>query len=466
MNKDVDFEAILNFLPERILIADADANVVFFNDRASTVEGIPRSDIKGKNILEIFPGLTRETSLFYKVIRQKTKISDYYQSYENASHREGYTMSSAFPIMVDGELAGVVEIYKDISDICSITNHIHQELIRLGGESGGSDWEFSNGAGYDLEHIIGNSLKIKDVKEQILRISHSEAPVMIYGKTGVGKELVAQAVHNNSRRRNGPFIAQNCAAIPKTLQEAIIFGVCEGAFTGAVGKKGLFEMADQGTLLLDEINSMDLALQAKLLRAIQEKKISRVGDIKEREINTRIIACLNEAPAELISMGRLREDLFFRLSAIEIYVPTLAERREDIAVLAEYFVSVFNQAMGKNVRRISEEVLEIFRAHPWDGNVRELRFVIEGIMNFVEGNEITLDDLPSHFLNTARKKEKASTLEQATDVESRSHAQIMKEYEERLIRYALRRSEGNLSKAARMLQLPKQTLHNKLKQMR
>ena len=207
--------------------------------------------------------------------------------------------------------------------------------------------------------------------------------MLIYGETGTGKELFAQSIHYEGIRKDGPFIAQNCAAIPETLLEGILFGTEKGGFTGAIQRKGIFEQANGGTLLLDEINSMSNELQAKLLRVLQEGYIRRIGGVKDIPIDVKIIATTNEEPLESIKNGTLRKDLYYRLNVIYINIPPLRERKEDILVLSNHFIDKYNFILGKNIHGIEDEVLQCFYRHSWLGNVRELENAIEAAMNYV-----------------------------------------------------------------------------------
>src|SRR5690606_18776185 len=246
--------------------------------------------------------------------------------------------------------------------------------------------------------LIGNSPAIQEVIRIIEKVADTPSTVLITGESGTGKELVAHALHNLSSRRSGPFIKINCAAIPKDLMESELFGYEKGAFTGAVtSKPGRFELADGGTLLLDEIAEIPIEMQVKLLRVLQESEFERVGGVKTIKVDVRLIAATNRNLEKEIQEGRFREDLYYRLNVGPINLPALRERREDIPLLADAFRQRFNRRLGKSVDRIHPGALAALQAYAWPGNVRELENVMERTLLFAEGDEIRLADLPENI---------------------------------------------------------------------
>jgi arginine utilization regulatory protein len=329
----------------------------------------------------------------------------------------------------------------------------------------------SNGTIYTLNDIIGESESIKDLKKKIYKIADSSSSVLIYGETGTGKELVAQSIHNSSfKRRKGPFIAQNCAAIPETLLESILFGTSVGSFTGAKEKLGLFELADGGTLLLDEINSMDMDLQSKLLRVLQEGRIRRVGSEKTISVDVRIIASTNVMPMIAVENGSLRRDLFYRLNVIGLNIDPLRNRTEDISVLTNYFIDFYNRVLSKEAKGLSKNCKAMFEEYSWPGNVRELKYTIENILNFLEKSEITEEDLPQHILNfkdnsnNSKKEISSETANNEKEIEDGIMPlnQVVENIEREMIIKALRKTRGNKSRAANLLEIPRQSLNNKI----
>lgn len=304
-------------------------------------------------------------------------------------------------------------------------------------------------AKYNFHHIIGNSDALICCKDKAVRASKTSSPILIYGETGTGKELFVQAIHNNSDRSNRPFIAQNCAAIPSNLLEGILFGITKGAFTGAEDKKGIFELANGGTLYLDELNSMPIELQGKLLRVIQDGTVRRLGSSINKSINTRLIVSLNEWPELLIEEGKLRKDLFYRLNVVRIDLPPLRYRKEDIPLITDYFIKKFNKKFHAVIDGIEESSLEKLIHLEWQGNVRELEHVIEGVFNLKQKGKIDDNDLKYIGVNIINK-----------NISLKSK---LEEIEKSFIKEALIINKYNISRAADFLQVPRQTLQSKIK---
>jgi arginine utilization regulatory protein len=308
--------------------------------------------------------------------------------------------------------------------------------------------------------IIGQSKEMLRLKNLAFKASQADSPVLIGGSTGTGKELFVQAIHYASKRKKEPFIAQNCAALPANLLESMLFGSVKGSFTGAENRPGLFELADGGTLFLDEINSMPLELQAKLLRAIQNNNIRRVGATNTTDVNVRIIAAFNADIEDILTKGQMRRDLFYRLNVITLIVPDLKERKEDIPILVEYFIEKYNKEMNKFITNLSEEVMEIFLNYDWPGNVRELEHSIEGIASIYDIDVIREEHLPFQF-KTRKKADDCIKIE-----EIGSLRKTLEDTEKKMIELALQKTEGNITKSAEILDVPRQTLQYRIKKLR
>jgi len=309
---------------------------------------------------------------------------------------------------------------------------------------------------YRLRNVIGISDKMQEVFKTALKAAKSKATILLMGESGTGKELIAKAIHFESDRAKGPFVAINCAAIPENLLEAELFGYEKGAFTGAlVSKPGKFELANGGTIFLDEIGDMSLSLQAKLLRVIQEKVFERIGGTKPIKVDVRIIAATNKDLENMVKEGSFREDLYYRLNVIPIFLPPLRERREDIPLLIDHFLKKFNKEYGKNLG-ISDEAVKALINYSWPGNVRELENTIERLVVLTEGEEITFEDLPFYI-----KKHKKSKLEFLKDFKSLP-AQI-ELIEKKAIEEALKACNYNQTKAAKLLGLTKRQINYKIK---
>ena len=310
---------------------------------------------------------------------------------------------------------------------------------------------------YCVTDIIGKSQAMTSLRMQIGKISESNSTVLITGKTGCGKELVAHSIHNLSLRCKHPMIEINCAAIPETLVESELFGYEEGSFTGAKrgGKIGKFEMADKSTIFLDEVDQLPYHIQPKLLRALQEKEITRVGG-ETKAVDIRVIAATNKDLWKLVQEGKFRADLYYRLNVVEIHIPPLSERPEDIPMLANYQLKKLNKEMAKEVKKISDEVMELFVNYEWPGNVRELNNVLEHAMNICQGDTLNLEHFDM-FVSKALTK----TVEIDFSAESPLE-QVRMHAEAEAIKKALELTKNNRSMAARILKISRMALYNKM----
>ncbi|QAT42338.1 sigma-54 interaction domain-containing protein [Aminipila luticellarii] len=335
----------------------------------------------GKTPMDIWPNLTAETSTCSRAVKYGETSTNQTQILRHASGREISAVDNTFPIVENGQIIGAISTTKFI-DALTFRNRIDLSNLTV---THTDDL-------YMTQDIIGASEEIKLLKYKIHKVSQTNTSILIYGETGTGKELVAQSIHSSSTRKNNLFISQNCAAIPNTLLESIFFGTTKGSYTGAESKAGIFELANGGTVFLDEINSMDLNMQAKLLKAIEEKKITRIGGSAPKKIDVRIIAAINEHPQCCINENRIRKDLFYRLSGVQLEVPPLRERKGDIPYLTTHFIKVYNKEMKKNIKGVSPEVSDFLKSYDWPGNVRELKNSIEGAFNFASSSIIEKDD--------------------------------------------------------------------------
>ncbi|MFW6049712.1 MAG: sigma-54-dependent transcriptional regulator [Myxococcota bacterium] len=309
--------------------------------------------------------------------------------------------------------------------------------------------------------IVARSPIMLRLFDEVRQVAQARGPVLIVGESGVGKERVARAVHEESEQREGPFVPVNCAAIPESLVESELFGHGSGAFTGAVqARRGLFEEADGGTLLLDELTELPLAVQAKLLRVLQEGTVRRVGENRNRSVHVRVLASTNRDVQQELAEGRLREDLYYRLETFTLHVPPLRERGEDIEHLAAHFLSRFRAALGKHVEGFTEEALHALRAYPFPGNVRELENVIERAVTFAAGPRIDLPDLGHRLASSRRRGDGAARM--VADLMDPDELPSFEEVKQRYARLVLERVQGNKRKAARILGIGRQTLYRYL----
>src|SRR5687767_4607748 len=317
---------------------------------------------------------------------------------------------------------------------------------------------------YRFDGIVGRSRPMRELFELLETVAATSSTVLITGETGTGKELVARAIHHNSPRRNNRFVALNCSAIPETLLEAELFGHVRGAFTGAVGnRQGRLEQAHRGTLFLDEVGTMSPALQAKLLRVLQEREFERVGDSHTVKIDVRVLAATHSDLSRMVAEGSFREDLFYRLNVIPVQLPPLRDRREDIPLLVQHFLQKLGPESGRASVTISQEALRRLMAYPWPGNVRQLENAVERALAFSHGrNQIDLQDLAPDIQNQPVSVESASTWFPDDGVDFESYIESV---ELSLIKRSLERTQGNKRQAARLLNLKRTTLIEKLKRL-
>ena len=309
-------------------------------------------------------------------------------------------------------------------------------------------------------NIIGKSKAMERVFAVMKRVADAPTTVLISGDSGTGKELIARGIHKASPRVNAPFVSINCAAVPETLLESELFGYEKGAFTGAVQtRQGKFEFAHGGSLFLDEVGEMSLALQAKLLRVLQEQEFQRVGGTKDIKVNVRIIAATNKDLREEVTGGRFREDLFFRLNVVHIRVPSLKERREDIPYLVAHFVEKFGEKLGRPLLAVEPEVMSSFYKYSWPGNIRELENVIERALVLSRGSSIALEDIPHEIRESPEMEEGINTLISW----EKGLSETLDAIEERMIRQALKRADNVQAQAAKMLAISRSNLQYKMR---
>jgi len=458
-------EMLLEYIDWGVQITDSEGYTLYYNRESSRIDGIPVEEAMGKHILAMFPSLSKKESTILKVLRTGEPVVKQEQEITNCYGRKISLFATTLPIIIDEKVYGTIDISKDLSEV----KNLMTKVIELREEVRHNQQQISKNsdeACYTFDDIIGESEEIQELKYKALKIARGNSPVFVYGETGTGKELLVQAIHNASLRKNGPFIAQNCAALPENLMESILFGTVKGSFTGAENRPGLVELADGGTLFLDEITSLSFDLQAKLLRFLQEGYIRRVGDSKVRKVNVRVISASNIHPQEALEKKILRSDLFYRLNAISLYVPPLRERKSDIPLLVKHFIAEFNWQLGKNIKGVSEEVKKVLMSLSWPGNVRELKGVIEYASNFCETEMIQLHDLPEHILKNAFiAGEKEIAINNTIEIEEDLRTFLSKiEYE--LISKTLKKTNGNISRAAEILGIPRQTLQYKIKMLK
>ena len=451
-------DTILKNIDIGINVVDGTGRTIIYNQAMADLEGLDVNEVMGKSILDIFPSLTPETSTLLTVIKTGKPIFNRYQTYLNNKGKQINTINSTIPIMIAAGKHGALEIAKNITK----EKELSDKLVYLQQELASKDIDDKNLKGYTFRSLIGVDEKFLNTIEIARKAAMSSSTVLIFGETGTGKELFAQSIHNESSRKYKPFIAQNCAALPESLLEGILFGTVRGSFTGAINRPGLFEQANGGTLLLDEINSMGHQLQAKLLRVLQEGFVRRVGGLSDIPIDVRILATTNEDPVEILNKGILRKDLYYRLNVISVNIPSLKERKSDIPLLIDNFIKKYNSILQKDVWYISNEVKEAFMHYDWPGNVREMENVIESSINMINKGHIIKPEHISPDMYEILFKAQRNKYSLHID-EKQPLDRILEEVEKSLILEALQESGNNISRSSEKLGIKRQTLQHKLK---
>ncbi|SDF03771.1 sigma-54 interaction domain-containing protein [Sporolituus thermophilus] len=439
------FLSILDAIYDGVLVADEFSIVRYINPEYTRITGVTYDQIIGKPLHEVRPG-----AILPQVIRSGKPLAGVYR-------REGdieYVVDMA-PIFIDGKIVGGVSVVKDITEVQRLSQELQKFAKRTKRLKNMVDRIYR--AKYTFGDILGDSAELRAVISVAERIAQYDSDVLITGESGTGKEVFAQAIHNASPRASGPFVAVNCAALTPSLVESELFGYEDGAFTGAKkgGKVGLFEIADGGTILLDEIAEISLEVQAKLLRVLQERSIRRVGETAEIPLNVRVIAATNKDLAICVQEGRFREDLYYRLNVLNLQLPALRERISDVKILANYFLNLYSAKIGRTLVLHPETYDALMRYH-WPGNVRELRNAIEFAANMCENTVIMPNHLPKVLLGNSQPLNGAG----GTLVE------IVREAERRTIETMLQRFGETVEgkrRIAEILGISLATLYNKMK---
>lgn len=453
-------QKILRNIEEGIHVIDNDGITIIYNNEMSVLEGMDANKVIGKSILDVFPTLNNETSTLLHVLKTEKPIKNRMQTYVNILGKEITTLNTTIPLYEDNKKIGALEIAKNITKIKSLSDEIYSLQNIINKKEDGLNKKRKKT--YIFDDIIGSHHKLNKSIKIARKASKTNSSVLIYGKTGTGKEMIAQSIHNESSRNKKPFIAQNCAALPETLLESLLFGTTKGSFTGAIDKPGIFEQANGGTILLDEINSMNITLQAKLLRVLQENYIRRIGGNKDIPIDVRIIATTNEDPEFLIDNNIIRKDLYYRLNVIYIELPELKNRNIDIDNFVEYFIDKYNKSLKKDVWMISDSVKNIFYEYSWPGNIRELENVIESSMNFMDDEHIIKkSDLPNYILKNINYNKNKSEYVDIANINDLSLE--LDNIEKDIISKKLYEHHYNITKTANSLNLSRQSLQYKIK---
>lgn len=448
-----DFDALLylqtiaNHIQDAVYVINKQGDELFYNNKIERFEPSQRQHMLDE---------------LRSVFRSGKPSFDKYTKYITVDRREVHMLSTIIPVEKHGEIVAVCSINKNITEMTNLLNKIYKLQEQLHNYCHHSD-NLQNGTTYTFDCLIGESPQMSTAIDKAKKAAFNLAPILLTGETGTGKEIFAQSIHNYGPAKAQPFVALNCAAIPETLLESMIFGTTKGAFTGAENKSGLLEQAGKGTLFLDEINSMSLVLQAKMLRVLEEKKFRRLGSNREELMNCRIISSTNVDCRDLLVKNKMREDFFYRVAVVNLTIPPLRERQQDILLLAKYFINKFSKTYGKQLTKLSTDLEETFLNYSWPGNVRELCHVLENAVSFSE-NETTLttaylpDYFHKHSLTPSHTVELANTQNQTLP-------QALEKFERQLIINALTASKSNITKAALSLGIHRQNLQVRLRKL-
>lgn len=437
-------EGILSAMNDGILVIDADGIVRLINDEYTKITGVKKEEIIGKPLHEV-----RQGAISPIVLHDKKSRSGIYRKVG----RQEYVVDMA-PIYDGEQILGVVNVLKSLPEVRHLTEQLQKSHKRL------QQLEKTVGrlheAQYTFDDIICKDEAMKDVIELAKRTATSNLNILIQGESGTGKELFAHAIHNESLRNHAPFVPVNCAAIPSTLLESELFGYEEGAFTSSKkgGKIGLFELADQGTLFLDEIGDLSLALQAKLLRVLQEGRIRKLGSLHEQEVNVRIVAATNKDLYQMVKKQRFREDLFYRLNGVQLMIPPLSSRKDDLFALIE---TILEQKGLPPQMTFTEKARNLIYHYHWPGNIRELINVLQYAATVTDSLVIDDEHLPSFMKLAQHDHEDDTDLTLKARLEKKEREVIVKT----LKRYG--KSLQGKEKTAKMLGISLATLYNKIK---
>lgn len=461
-------EEIIDKVHEGVILTDQDCVITLFNPAKEQMEQMKASDVLGKISWEAYSHSNQEESEHQQVLDGGVAIENAYRPHAYVGETPVYIHYSTYPVKRDGKVIGVYTISRNESVLRELLYETieHKRLLRRE-DLEESEWKkLAKGTHFSFADIVGASKQMKRLLKEAQTIAPLSTPVLITGETGTGKEVLAQSIHNLGRE-NKKFVAINCAAIPENLVESVLFGTVKGAYTGALDSVGLFREAEDGTLFLDEINSMSPTLQAKLLRALQEKSVRPVGGLKEYPIRCRLICASNEKPEDLLREKRLRNDLFYRIAGFCLAIPPLRERPEDLLDLTRLFIKKFNKEFYKHVERISPGLQEWILEGEWPGNTRELQNIVQNMMVRVSETspELTVAELPDYARPAAWKKPEEELPKPDVQWEDTDINEILWKVQKTVIQRALESHEGNITQAAASLGIGRQNLMARMKRL-
>ncbi|WP_413380938.1 sigma-54 interaction domain-containing protein [Alkalihalobacillus sp. 1P02AB] len=442
--KDEIFETIFENAYHCLIVVNESGIITYINNSYCQFLELDKSEVIGQHVTEVI-----ENTRMHLVVQSGVEeIADI--QYIRGNHM----IANRIPVRSGDKVVGAVGtvLFRDTEEWMKMNSHIKDLLLAL--ENYRKQLNHQHGVTYTLHDIVGSSSQLNDLKEKIKKVAPGDASILLRGESGTGKELFAHSIHHLSERNQKPFIKVNCAAIPDHLLESELFGYKEGAFTGARkgGKKGKFQLANGGTIFLDEIGDMPLSAQVKILRVLQEGEVEALGDIQSQKIDVRIIAATNQPLEQLIAEQRFREDLFYRINVIQLRIPPLRERPEDIRVLAKYLLYKMTSRTGKRVIDFAPDVMKVFQTDEWAGNVRELENVIESAVHLTNTDVIHLEDLPERFYSSEEFIKTTGTLKE-----------ILEKTERETLEQAFKRCNRDKNAVMSLLGMGKSSLYEKIK---
>jgi sigma-54 dependent transcriptional regulator, acetoin dehydrogenase operon transcriptional activator AcoR len=444
---DLWYMKVLDSLNNGILVANRQMVVQYVNAEYTRITGVPAVEIVGRDLTSVRPG-----AMLPEVIHTGKPLLGVYRREKEIE----YVVDMA-PIVINGDVVGAVSIVKDITEVKRLSEELQKNAKKTSRLKSIVDRMYQ--AKYTFEAMTGASPQILETIRLAKRVALGGADILIFGESGTGKEVLAQAIHNFSNRSVGPFVAVNCAAITPSLIESELFGYAEGAFTGAktTGRLGLFEISSGGTVFLDEITELNLEMQAKLLRVLQERSVRRLGESNEISVDIRVIAATNKDLHSMVQDKTFRMDLYYRLNVLNVVLPPLRERGADIVLLAETLLQEQMRKLGRNIH-MGHAVMDILKQHDWPGNIRELKNVIEYAVNMCEDNTITSAHLPKWLRAEANWRQ--NPLPSLSDQ--------VREFERAIVAEMIERYGNNMEakrRIAKELNISVATLYNKMKEI-
>jgi len=439
------YDLLLNNMHEAVHVVDRNGKFILWNKAAEELYELKESDVLGKHMVEFF-----DDEMFHRIKKDLINIENFYHSPKKGCH----VVTNAHPIIINGKLLGIISTDRDITEVEILTKELNRIKHKLQIMNTPEERD-------SFVSIRGESSKLIRAINIAKQVAKTQATIMITGESGTGKEVFAKSIFNESyNEKNNIFVPVNCSAIPRELFESEFFGYESGAFTGASkkGKTGLFELANNGTIFLDEIGDLPLFMQAKLLRVLQENTIKRVGSTKEINVKTRVISATNKDLLKMVEKGEFREDLYYRLNVIELKLPPLRERLEDIKPLSMKFIKDLSLRNHKQVQHISDDVIEMLQSYKWKGNIRELKNTIEYMVVLCRGNLITEEVVPGYI----KRGDQENIISMSTRDGQIVHEIMHKKSEKEKMIEALQETNGNKTKAAKRLKMARSSFYYKL----